>query len=174
VCYSVLQCVAVCNAAEQCSTTHLSEMQKRNEMHKHEMHKDEMHKHEMHKHEMHKHEMQCNTLSLTAATHCSTIQHTAHLATHNVLGAKDAFLDTLQHTATHCNTLQHTATFCSTLQHTATHNILSAKDAFLDSHTLVVHFIGASCLRHQTFVRYITHLMCCSVCCNVRCSAWCV
>jgi len=30
-------------------------------------------------------------------------------------------LDTLQHTATHCNTLQHTATHCNTLQHTATH-----------------------------------------------------
>ena len=30
-------------------------------------------------------------------------------------------LDTLQHTATHCNTLQHTATQCNTLQHSATH-----------------------------------------------------
>jgi len=30
-------------------------------------------------------------------------------------------VDTLQHTATHCNTLQHTATHCNTLQHTATH-----------------------------------------------------
>jgi len=34
-------------------------------------------------------------------------------------------VDTLQHTATHCNTLQHTVTHCNTLQHTATHcNIL--------------------------------------------------
>ena len=30
-------------------------------------------------------------------------------------------IDTVQHTATHCNTLQHTATHCNTLQHTATH-----------------------------------------------------
>jgi len=33
-------------------------------------------------------------------------------------------LQTLQHTATHCNTLQHTATHCNTLQHTATHTHL--------------------------------------------------
>jgi len=32
------------------------------------------------------------------ATHCNTLQH-------------------IQHTATHCNTLQHTATHCNTLQH---------------------------------------------------------
>jgi len=37
-------------------------------------------------------------------------------------------LDTLQHTATHCNTLQHTATYCNSLQHTATHrNIPEAR-----------------------------------------------
>ena len=31
------------------------------------------------------------------------------------------YINTLQHTATHCNTLQHTATHCNTLQHTASH-----------------------------------------------------
>jgi len=34
---------------------------------------------------------------------------------------KRPIIDTLQHTATHCNTLQHTATHCNTLQHTAIH-----------------------------------------------------
>jgi len=33
---------------------------------------------------------------------------------------KQQALDSLQHTAAHCNTLQHTATRCNTLQHTAT------------------------------------------------------
>ena len=32
-----------------------------------------------------------------------------------------AYVQTLQHTTTHCNTLQHNATNCKTLQHTATH-----------------------------------------------------
>ena len=81
-------------------------------------------------------------MSITIATHCNTLQHTAthcktlqHTATH---------CNTLHHTATqlrfdameqetftyvpitistHCNTLQHTATHCNTLQHTATHMI---------------------------------------------------
>jgi len=60
-----------------------------------------------------------NTLYVSCATHCNTLQRTTthcntrqHTATH---------WNTLQHTATHCNTLQLTATHCSTLQHTATH-----------------------------------------------------
>jgi len=67
----------------------------------------------------------CNTLQHiathwlqhTAATHCSTLQHTA---THcNTLLYPATHCNALQHTATHCNTLQHTATHCNTLQRTA-------------------------------------------------------
>jgi len=85
----------------------------------------------------------CNALQL-AATHCSTLQHTATYYTKSMSGIgrhsqKEVCYSmyytpcntlqltatvsselTLQHTATHCNTLQHTATLCNTLQHTAT------------------------------------------------------
>ena len=71
----------------------------------------------------------------SAATHCTTLQHTAtrcitlrHTCTHTgphsypkEISLANKFFNTLQHTATHCNTLQHTAAHCSTLQHTATH-----------------------------------------------------
>ena len=50
-----------------------------------------------------------NCISILAATHCSTLQHTA------------AHGSTLQHTAAHGSTLQHTATHCNGLQHTVTH-----------------------------------------------------
>jgi len=62
----------------------------------------------------------------TCATHCNALQHTAtHSALHwrksrllsseHALSPKLIDLDTLQHTATHCNTLQYTATHCNTL-----------------------------------------------------------
>ena len=37
------------------------------------------------------------------------------------IGSACKWLETLQHTATHCNTLQHTAMHCNTLQQTTTH-----------------------------------------------------
>ena len=63
------------------------------------------------------------------AARCSTPQYTCktlrgiHLkstALHTFVRVL-CLIQTLQHTATHCNTLQHTATHCNTLQHTATH-----------------------------------------------------
>jgi len=51
----------------------------------------------------------CNTFAIKGRFSSFTI------ATCNV------YIDSLQHTATHCNTLQHTATHCNTLLHTATH-----------------------------------------------------
>jgi len=58
-----------------------------------------------------------------------TLQHTAthcntmyNTATHcSALQLAATHCNTLQHTAAHCNTLSHTATHCNTLQHTATH-----------------------------------------------------
>jgi hypothetical protein len=38
----------------------------------------------------------------------------------DLLGRGGFWMETLQHTATHCNTLQHTATHHNTLQHPAT------------------------------------------------------
>jgi len=64
------------------------------------------------------------------ATHRKTLQHTSTQTTpttHLKLTAAEGVkwlcmlindVDTLQHTATHCNTLQHTATHCNILQRT--------------------------------------------------------
>jgi len=67
-----------------------------------------------------------NTLEHTGTylRHCNVcatyVQHLVGSLQFHVSFANRA-LDTLQHTATHCNTLQHTVTHCNTLQHTATH-----------------------------------------------------
>jgi len=73
----------------------------------------------------------------STATHCNTLQHTAHWVTRIARVLRDPntrMTTTLQHTATHCNAMQRTATHCTlghtngscplmttTLQHTATH-----------------------------------------------------
>ena len=52
-------------------------------------------------------------------------------------------MNTLQHTATHCNTLQHTATHCNTLQHTATQVLTTYADAKArDAQTLPLEPLG--------------------------------
>jgi hypothetical protein len=94
-------------------------------------------------------ETHCSTPSLTAAQ-CNTLQHRSSLRGNKEVAlaavsrdgstlkfVSDALkndrdvvlrclalqhtINTLQHTATHCNILQHTATHCNTLQHPATH-----------------------------------------------------
>ena len=49
------------------------------------------------------------------------MSHTQGITCSWVPGARKMQLDTLQHTATHCNSLQQIATHCNTLQHTAAH-----------------------------------------------------
>jgi len=95
----------------------------------------------------------CNTLQHTAtqyntlhytATHCSILQrieaHCRHLSSRHCkilqkaatlsdrsppayLRESFSVLESLQHSATHCNTLQHSATHCNIWQHTAAHCI---------------------------------------------------
>jgi len=62
----------------------------------------------------------------------NTLQHTA---TH---------CNTLQHTVTHCNTLQHIATHCNTLQHVATHCNTLQQVICLDE--IKMNLLGKSCL----------------------------
>jgi len=50
---------------------------------------------------------------------CSCVLVEATSADEAHVRAHVTVVDTLQHTATHCNTLQHTATHCNTLQHNA-------------------------------------------------------
>jgi len=79
------------------------------------------------------------------ATHCNTLQHTAHCTTLLPSGCPATHCNTLYHTATHCNTLQHTAlpsgcpaTHCTTLYHTATHcNTLQHTATLVDYSTTI-------------------------------------
>jgi len=77
-------------------------------------------------------------------------------------------IDSLQHTATHCNTLQRTATDCSTLQHTATHCSTLQRTA---THCNTLQHTAAHCDTLQHTATHRNTLQHTATHCNTRATA---